>query len=377
MRVRLLLLGALFTTITLCADAADLPGDETTNRKQLELYQADPAHMERLRQNLTAFRAMSKDDRDRLRQLDKDLYEKDELDRKRLRGIMERYANWVARLRDEDRAKLSAAAPGLERLQVVQEILERQWQDSLCLTDKERLKKAAPEERTRLLDQLRKEDEERRRVRIAARHTAEESAALGGESRERFTAFLDESLRPLLSEADEKRLNSLTTRREWSKFFEFLSELSKPIDPLPFPGPAPPGRRKAIRTLEDLPPNYAERLGKPLPAEIESVKGKWPDFPQAIAQYVKTNKIEFPLRLLGPTRADELPNSVRRFLQNDLSGKLNDAESRELDASEGLWPEYPKKIKELAARHQLTVPGLTRPQGNPGGKGKGAKGPPA
>jgi hypothetical protein len=374
----LLTLGLLLFAFTVCALAVDLPGDETTNKKQLALWQSDPVHIEKLRHNLAAFRGLSRDKQDVVRKLDKDLHDQDALERSRLRGIMERYAGWVARLSEDDRAELERAAPGLDRIRVVQKILDHQWQESLPRPDQEKLAKASPEERTKLLEQLRKEDEDRRKLRVLARRSAEEAAVLGpmGERRERFSAFLDESLRPLLSEADEKRLNNLVRTKQ---FFEVYNELAKAVDPLPFPGPVPPGaaKKKAVRSWDDLPADIAQKFPTPMPAEIVQAKGKWPDFALAIAKVAKEQHIDLPGRLLGPTRLEELPPSVRRFLDNVLILNLTDEEKQQLQAAEGEWPDYPKKIKELAGKHQLVVPGLSRPvfQDSPANKNKSTKGP--
>lgn len=381
MNYRSLVLAFLLTVFSACALAVDLPGDETTNKKTLALLQADPAHLERLRQNLAAFRNLPKDRQEQYRKFDKMLHDHDALERARLRGIMERYASWVGRLRDEDRARLDAVDPGPERVRIVQELLDKQWQESLPRPDKEKLAKASSEEKAKLIEQLRQEDEERRKQRALARRAAEESAAFGpmGDSRERFVAFVEESLRPLLSDTDEKRLNTLANRQNWFRYPELFNELARPIDPLPFPGPAPPGRKKAVRTWDDLPAEIQAKFPGTLPPEVDLAKGKWPDFALALAKYAKVRGIEVPGRVFGPTRAEELPASVRRFLDNSLTGKLTEDDGNQLRACEGNWPDYPKKIKELASKHQLQVPGLTRPIGReiPGNKNKAGKGPPA
>ncbi len=374
---RVLSCGLLLTAFAACALAVDIPGDETTNRKLLARWQSDPERMERLRFNLAEFRDLPKDAQERVRRLDKELHDKDVSEASRLRGIMERYAGWVARLKEPDRAKLMEAPPGPARVRVVQELLERQWYDSLPKSDRDKLDKAAPEEKVAMLVELRKEDEDRRRHRERDRRAVEEAAALGPMSGgERITSFVEDSLKPLLTEADAKRLVQPTNRQGWIKYFELIGELSKPIDPLPFPGPAPPGKQKAVRSWADLPSDLEQKFPKPMPSEITAATGKWPDFAQAVAKVAKQNSIELPGRLLGPTKRDELPPSVRRIM-NDLSGRLTDDEEKQLRVAEGHWPDYPKKIKELADKHKLTVPGLTRPtpRETPGGKNKTTKGP--
>ncbi len=377
--VRVLSSGLLLTAFAVCTLAVDIPGDETTNKKLLARWQSDPERMERLRHNLAEFRELPKEAQDRVRRLDKELHDKELSEANRLRGIMERYAGWVARLKDSDRAKLMEAKPGPERVRVVQELLERQWYDSLPKPDRDKLEKASPEEKVAMLVELRKEDEDRRRHRERDRRAVEEAAALGPMTGgERISSYVEDSLKPLLSDADARRLVQPTNRQGWIKYFEMIGEFSAPIGPLPFPGPAPPGKAKAVRSWADLPIDLEQKFPKPLPGEITAAVGKWPDFAQAVAKVAKENNIELPGRLLGPTKRDELPPSVRRIM-NDLTGRLTDDDEKQLRAAEGHWPDYPKKIKELADKYKLTVPGLARPtpRETPGGKNKATKGPPA
>lgn len=383
MRIRTLTLSCLTMAFAFCATAVDIPGDETTNKKLLARWQSDPERMEKLRRNLAEFRDLPKEAQDRIRRLDKSLHDQDVTEANRLRGIMERYAGWVARLKDEDRAKLLATPPGPERVRKVQELLDQQWQESLPKADKDKLAKATTEDRVKLLDELRKHDEDRRKQRQSARRSVEEAAAFGpfGGDRERFSAFFDESLKPLLSEADVKKLVAPINRRDAvarANYLNSVNELAKAVEPMPFPGPAPPGKSKAVRTWADLPSEWEPKFPKPMPNEITKAVGKWPDFALAVAKVAKQNNIDMPGRLFGPTQRDELPPSVKRFVTDlaETSGKLSDEEKSRLNAAEGNWPDYPKLIKKLADDHKLTVPGLTRPISPelPAGKNKGGKG---
>ena len=89
---------ALVALVAACALAVDVPTDEATKRKRLTEWQSDPEHWRRLQSNLAALRKMPPDERERLRLLDKAIYEQDQNGQARLRAVLERYAGWLARL---------------------------------------------------------------------------------------------------------------------------------------------------------------------------------------------------------------------------------------------------------------------------------------
>lgn len=369
MTARIATAGCLFALIAACAWAVDPPGDEATNRRLLALYKSDPEKLERLRQSVAAFRALPAAEQERLRQLDHQLHELKAPAQTRLRSVMERYAGWRARLPAEDRRRIDAAPPGDERLAIVVAILDRQWQASLPRADRDKLDAAGPMERTRLLAQLRKADNERQRQRVAARQAVDDIAA--GELRERFRRYIDESLRPLLSDEDDARLNAVlpqgrpdfgkASKFNFDRYVSTLAELTEGRSPLPFPGTHPPARAKGLRTLADLPPELRRRLGNPPPAAVTAAERKWPQFPLAVQAALRSKGVEPPGTVFGPTQVDELPLSVRKAVHDELLDALTEAEREQLAAAAGKWPDFPQRIMELAARHSVRIPGLALP----------------
>jgi hypothetical protein len=341
--------------------AADPAEDVAANRKQVETWLKDPERSEDLKRNLAAYKALPQETRARLKQLDQSLHELNDEQHNRMRDVMGRYAIWYGRLPKEDRARIAAAPSGPERLKIVDEILDRQWQASLPKPDRERLAQASPEDRAKMLGDLRRAAENGRRFRAEAHRAAVEESLVAGlpgsnEFRDRIQICIDESLRPLLTEKEEERLNEAPPRS--FRFFSVLNELSEGKFPLEFPGPAPAGKNKAIRYWHDLPPQIADKLPTPAPQAITKEEGKWPAFPKAVVEYARANKIDIPTNMLGPTRAEEMPPSVQRMIKDDLLAKLNDNEQRQLKNAEGKWPNYPRVVKQFADRHRVRIPGM-------------------
>jgi hypothetical protein len=64
---------------------------------------------------------------------------------------------------------------------------------------------------------------------------------------------------------------------------------------------------------------------------------------------------------LGASRPGEFPREVGVFLRTKLEPKLTADEKQHLHAAEGKWPEYPKRLLQLAEKYKLGVPGMSLP----------------
>lgn len=362
------LIATLVALVAACALAVDLPADDATKRKRLAEYQSDPAHWQRLQANLTAFRALPPDERERIRLLDKAFHEQDQSGQARLKSVLERYSGWLSRLSPTEQATIADAPVGEKRLKLVEEILERQWQESLPKPDRVRLAKADAVERARLLELLHKEDDERRKLRLTARRAVDEAALFGSlpnqaAFKEALQLFVEESLRPQLSPGEELRLTAASGRLQGNVYLRSVFEIAESKGPVPFPGPAAPGKKRAYRSWKELPTEITSRFKvgdlNDAPSYVTAAEGKWPNLPLAVVKFANEKNYSIPSKLLGPTKADELPHSVQKFLKEEL--KLNEVDRSALSAAEGRWPDYPKKVKELADKAKLRVPGISLP----------------
>ncbi|MFM8274471.1 MAG: hypothetical protein ACKODX_19370, partial [Gemmata sp.] len=64
---------------------------------------------------------------------------------------------------------------------------------------------------------------------------------------------------------------------------------------------------------------------------------------------------------LGPTRVEEFKPNVREFASKELLPKLLPDEKAALKRLEGKWPDFPREFVRLAARYDLSVPGVSLP----------------
>src|SRR4051812_21012201 len=141
--------------------AGDAPEERRPVRRAL-----DPEYRDRLKQYLTAYRRLSPEAQERVRQIDQELQEEDAATRTRLTGVMERYAMWLSHLPEADRNRVQAVPAGQERLRVVRDVLEKQWLDGLPPARKAQLARSSETERGKLVEQWHDEDRARQRERM-------------------------------------------------------------------------------------------------------------------------------------------------------------------------------------------------------------------
>jgi hypothetical protein len=231
------------TLLTAGLLAAGLPAHDGPDERRPSRWANDPDRRGRLQQYLAAFRQLSPEALAKVRQLDKALHEdEDAATRLRLFGVMERYAGWLARLPAPDRDRITTAAAGPERMRVVRDVLDRQWIDGLPPAYQERLTKAAPADRTRLLDKWRRDERDRQQERQLALRTAEEEAfpfapVRQRQFREDVQKYAKDVLEKQLTAREKQRLTTVAGKGVTYAYFHQVLMLSEAHRLKP-PGPA-------------------------------------------------------------------------------------------------------------------------------------------
>jgi hypothetical protein len=338
------------------------PDELELNRRRLEKWRADPEHYQRLQRDLKAFWELPAEKRDRLRHLDRQLHETDSFTQKRLWGVLERYGAWLERLPEPDRQRIESAADATERLRVIKEIKDRQWVERQPLAVNRELDALAPEQRPARIAALRKEERERRLA--WQRELRKPTRAIERPTRlVEFTLdtqnYVREMLQPVLSNEEKERL-AKAEGADWPQLARAVWELSEKHPPA-LPGPVgprffqqlPPAVKEAM-PLRDLEQRYRQRLNS------DSVRGHWPEFAIAFTEVAREKKIDLP-RQLGPSRPGEFRPPLGPWLRDSLMPKLSQKEKEEFHKAEGRWPDYPKKLLELARKYKVDIPGMKLP----------------
>jgi hypothetical protein len=339
------------------------PDDRERNRRLLERWRADPDHYARLKRDLKAFCELPAEEQERLRKLDRELHEGDPRAQRRLWGVLERYAAWFDRLPEEEQRQIREAADRGERLRLIRKIRDRQFVDRLPAAERERVRQLPPEQQQAEVDRLRREERQRRLaweefVRKPPPAALPARPARLEEFPGEVKAYVQAVLRPQLS-AEEREQLQKAEAEPWPALARTLPELSEK-HPVALPGP-PTGPRnyrelpEAVRALMT-----PQTLPQPQRRRLNSAIGRWPDFAEQFTLVARERGLTLP-KQLGPCRPQEFAAPVARFLEKTLPAKLSEKEKAELKEAEGRWPDYPKRVLELARRHGLEVPLMRLP----------------
>ncbi|HEV3236739.1 MAG TPA: hypothetical protein VGZ25_07100 [Gemmataceae bacterium] len=406
-RLMILLAGMAFA-LPLLASHEPTSQELQTNRLLLKRWRSDPDHYARLKSDLKEFLELPAEKKDALRRFDRELHDENPKTQERLWRVLDRYSSWLGRLPEEERRRIEEASEPLERLFIIKDLRQKEWLQRLPRVDRERLEKAQSAElRDNMVASLRREERERRyHIRLALAREQDEPresdkpsnikpetkpgpektkayeptklAEFPKEVREYFRF----SLRPMLSQREQGYLEG--AEGQWPSYAKALKTLAAkhPVKVLP-------ARDLSITNipvsrLMDLPPEWSAHVGPRNPKktadakglvekerkEIVQLVGKWPDFALAISDVAKSKHWETPKRQLGPCRPEEFQAEVERFIRDDLAKALKDDPNakEKLKKAEGIWPDYPLLVMELAKKHNLKVPLTYLPEipGTPG-----------
>jgi hypothetical protein len=321
-----------------------------------------------------------------LRQLDEELSALPVNEQQRLTPILEGYAVWLDRLPDAEREAVLAAPDSDSRLTTIRRTREKQWRESLPTRQRELLKLTAdPEETVRLITAWKEAEQARVTEWELARRQWDELNR-GPKSRPwpfgepRLSREIDEYIQQVfkadLSQKTEGKFDlpascrldrgeflELKNRQEaakkegyWLLYGACLLRLAERHPYLP-----PPVQEKPFTELQQVPKELLKeiRVRRNIP-ELGRMRGKWPEFALELHEAASRAKATIPV-LLGPARVTEFAPPLREFVNQTLTPVLTPEEAQSLHALEGRWPEYPRRLLELARKHDLPVPGVTLP----------------
>lgn len=347
--------------------------DLETNRRLLrEIRANNPEYYVRLQRRHELFHALPVAKQEEVRQLDRDLFDKEPQTQAHLFRVLEEYVAWLTRLSESDRQRVLAAPSRQDRLKIIQELRLQQWIDHLPAAQKEELRRE-PDAKKRLatIDQWRREELAWRQDWSDIRHYTEILKYKGPKlpfRDEKFRAdvrvFVDKRLKPMLS---PEELNLLQTAADdqnpmtpfrWFRTVFWLSEKHPVL-----------GLEPKYQSLAFLPKDYQSLLAKTpatAMARLKAKENKWPDFPLEVMAVIhrrsEKKDLKEPKEQLGPSHADDFPPNVQNFIRNSLEKALTEpADKEKLSKAQGHWPEYPLALLELARKHNLSIPELMLP----------------
>lgn len=341
---------------------------------------------------IALFRSLPPARQQQLRTLHQELAATDAKLAPTLRATLDAYAAWLDRLPDADRKKVLTAPTSAERLDAVRQVKEGQWRATLTPRQKDRLKEVqSTEERLNLAAEFRDQEQRRRDEWKLAQHQWQSLSEKGQKpwpfSDDKLTRQIDGYVRTAfgadLSLPLPDRKNPFfpppgcrLTREQylelkalhdaagrdgyWLSYGACLLRLSDALPTLP-----PPKDGKPVVHFGMLAPSLRPFVGKDKDAKepkgpLLNQTGKWPEFALAVHNVARFRP-KADTSLLGPCRPGEFAEEVNSFVTSTLTPKLSATDRTELEKLAGKWPEYPRRMMELARKHDLSVPGVTLP----------------
>jgi hypothetical protein len=363
-----LLSSVLASGIFLLALAAAAPvtsNNPEANRALLrDMRSSDPEHYGVLVRNFERFQALSPQQQEKLRQLDRQLHEEDSQTQARLTHALSEYAAWLTRLPERDRQRILSAADSAERLRIIREIKERQWFERLPVSQRNEWQTSSESKRKELIERWHKEEQAQRELWAEARRRWDDALELPmplsaqEEAIRQMKVFVEKRLTPMLNLNERDRLRRAEEERLIAPFamLRVIIELSERHPVLAL--------EPRNLTYESLPAEYKKAL-QSLPKSAEPAvnrlpSGVWPRYPVEVTDVLRKYNVA-PKQQLGPASAADFPPNVQQFIEQKLKPKLTSAEAETLKKAEGRWPEYPLALHDLARQHKLVIPELSLP----------------
>lgn len=359
-------------------DSADLFRPPASHAK-IAVNPEVPAYPAEVRDKLAAqFRGYPAARRQQLRDLDAALRRLPPTEHDHLVRVLETYATWLDRLPDDDRKEIFAAPTPAARLKAILGTKEKLWRETLPAAVRDQMK--ASGDSFGLVGQWQQAETTRREEwALARRQWATLPRGLDAvpwpftepQANRQIDDFLRTGLRFEVRGKDvppscrltrdeaaelRARYDAATRDGYWWLYAAALHKLADRHPTLPeF------GGRPAVVSFQTLPPDVGRELQKKSGVEFRKLPshGKWPDFALDVAAAAAAAKV--PVSDLGPAKPGEFTETVNQFVAKTLTPTLTAAELQELRKLEGKWPDYPRRLLDLARRKDLPVPGLTLP----------------
>jgi hypothetical protein len=366
-------LGILLIGLILTVPALSAVGDDPVENAALlkEWSKNEPKHYQRLKDDLRAFRKYDAVKQQRMIDFDKELHKKDEKTQEHLWRVLERYHDWEKGLSAEKKDELRTANAE-ERLNLI-----RTWrqEDSINRLPRQlagAIRKLPADQQVNELEKAWGGERQLRPKWIDAKKVPWTGKP------ERLSEFPDEVqtyvrdvLTPNLTPKEKNDLQAAEGR--WPNYAQTIWQLVNKQHPR-YP-PRPDGEVADERRLRQvLQPDAMKLLAGGALGHLANYKDKWPEYALQAIEVLRINsksrgkELIIP-RPLGASKLEDFPRELQEFINRELipvlkkedEGNPNSKLMESLRKNEGLWPEYPKRILQLADRYGIVIPGMSIP----------------
>ena len=275
---------------------------------------------------------------------------KDALEAGRLVEVFQKFAEWYETLTQSEKDRLGKAVHPDGRIAEIKKILTSQWMGRLPKADLEALLKLDENMRAAQIVKMKKEEQ----VRLAQSFDKKKKVGLYSEESQKFIAQIKQQL----SSEQLEKVGKLEGKK--GAFIKMILDFAEdnPLLPLNKMGTKyltmkdlPPEVSAQLKILKQT--SVYKQI------EITKIEKRWPAFARGVTEIIRKSDPAFNYEF-GACRLEDLPEETR-VVVNELVQMLQEDEMVKLQSVEGKWPDYPLMIRDLARIHLVTVPGISIP----------------
>jgi hypothetical protein len=341
-----------------------------------------PADNAKLRENLKAYLALPKDRQNAIKKLQHDLEGAKD---KRLWTALERYADWLEHLRQQDPQAYQAikdAPNSASRLTLIKEQRDREWMAQQPKVQREKWDVLKGDARTEFVAKLHKEARQKHAQWVIAQRfwkeleskqvmpTRMSDFALENKKKDKdapkmvnkVETYFNAYVKPYMTAQEEEQLREAEGR--WPDYPLALVEIASRRTPA-----LPPA--KALGKFNDLPAPIRLKLtdakaAKDIKKAVQryhQLDGSAAFASRLVEMAGKDGKLPFEHEYLASNPASLL-RPMKKFWEDELvpAVKKDAADLKKLTSSEGKWPDFPLAIQELSRKHNLQPPWYLLPE---------------
>jgi len=384
------LLLVLFASTSLWVAAQPAEDEFQLQQRRFQAIRKNPERLAQLRANLQSFQSQSENRQQAVRKLDEDMHKLADKRQARYWTILDRYADWLDQLKKRNpqayhAIKTAPDAPA--RFALIKTERDREWMETQPKALREEWTKLAGDARIEFVVALRKEERQKHlQWQIAARFWTEleskqflpcrfsdfahrvkfkdlkakdKDVKFKEKEFNKVHDYVTQYLMPYLTDAEKQSLEDADGR--WPEFPIALVEIARKR----------PSALPTIKDKEEYLPRLFNELPIPIQERITDKKGggvkakmlkelrtyeKTPGFAgKAVELGTSNGSIPFEHEF-WPSHFKGLAKPMQDFLTLELIPKLDTKDKKDLEDHSGRWPYYPKKIQELAKKHNLQPP---------------------
>jgi len=329
-----------------------------------------------------------------LRKLDQEWHELPPTEFERYKAVLERYALWLWRLSDPERDAILAAGAAEERHEIVRQLRQKQWRESLPEIVRNKISAAATaEERLEFIQQYKARAWDRQQEWQLARRQWDTLRTTEGQMpwpfREpalnqglqtyikqvfrvdleaKFDGKFELPAGARLSRAEFGELResrrAAQLEQKWFQLGLTIYRLSERHPYLP-----EPAQGTLIVSLASLSSEVQKELRSRAPLAYRTLdrapsRGKWPEFALDLQEVVRRAPfLQGSTPEFGPARLADFSPTLRASIEQNVLPKLTPKEREQLAKLEGKWPEYPRLLISFSRLPQIdcSLPDVTLP----------------